>query len=112
AAGIAMGHISRMIDQDGELKPYIHFDLLMRVKARPGSEIMLQDLREVLYTLRDERGFKIRMVTYDSFQSQSSVQILRKRKFKTDILSVDKEKAPTRTCGTPSTRRGSGSRPT
>lgn len=94
AAGIAMGHISRMIDQDGELKPYIHFDLLMRVKARPGSEIMLQDLREVLYTLRDERGFKIRMVTYDSFQSQSSVQILRKRKFKTEILSVDKEKAP------------------
>lgn len=94
AAGIAMGHISRMVDQDGELKPYIHLDLLMRVKAKPGSEIMLQDLREVLYTLRDERGFKISRVTFDSFQSQSSVQILRKRRFKTDILSVDKEKAP------------------
>lgn len=94
AAGIAMGHISKMIDQDGETKPYIHFDLLMRIKAKPGSEIMLQDLREVLYELRDNRGFKISKVTFDSFQSQSSVQILRKRRFRTDILSVDKDKMP------------------
>lgn len=94
AAGIAMGHISRMVEQDGELKPYIHFDMLLRMKAPPGGEIMLQDLRQVLYTLRDDRGFKINSVTFDSFQSQSSVQILRKRRFKTDILSVDKDKMP------------------
>lgn len=94
AAGIAMGHISRMVDQDGEMKPYIHFDLLMRIKAPPGGEIMLQDLRQVLYDLRDDRGFKVSQVTFDSFQSQSSVQILRKRRFKTEILSVDKDKMP------------------
>ena len=94
AAAIAMGHISKMVDQDGELKPYIHFDLLMRIKARPGDEIMLQDLRQYLYELRDDRGFRISKVTFDSFQSQASIQVLRKRRFKTEVLSVDKDKMP------------------
>jgi hypothetical protein len=93
AMGIAMGHILKTVELDDEEKPYIVFDFLMRIRATPGSEIFLSDMRKVIYDAT-ERGFKIREVTFDGFQSQDTMQQLKKRRYKVDKVSVDREKLP------------------
>lgn len=94
AAGFAMGHVSRLIDIEGEEKPYITIDCLMRFRAAPGQEIMIGDIRQVLYELKYERGFRIASVTMDGFQSKDTEQQFRKRKIAADYLSIDKNKGP------------------
>lgn len=94
ALGLAMGHVEAVKEVDGELKPYIVFDMLYRVKAAAGTEIMLQDIRHLLYDLRDDRKFKIRTVTMDGFQSTDTMQQLNRRRFHADYLSVDRNKNP------------------
>lgn len=94
ALGMAMGYVDHIVEEDGEKKPYIIFDFLARVRAAPGTEIMLSDIRRVIYELRDDRGFRVYSVSYDGFESTDSVQQLRKRKFNTDKLSMDKSTLP------------------
>jgi hypothetical protein len=94
ALGLAMGHVSHLVEVDGEEKPFIVFDFMLRMKAAPGTEIMLQDARRYIYDLKEELGFRIGKVTMDGFQSTEMKQQLRKRRFTTDYLSVDKSKLP------------------
>lgn len=94
ALGMAMGHVKELIHIDGEDKPYIVFDFLMRMKATPGTEIMLSDVRRVIYDLRDEYRFKLKKVTMDGFESTDTLQQLSKRRFETEKLSCDKSKLP------------------
>jgi hypothetical protein len=94
ALGLAMAHIEELVEIDGELKPYIVFDCLVRVKAMPGTEIMLSDIRRIIYDLKEEHGFRIIDVTLDGFQSTDTIQMLRKRRFRADYLSVDKSTLP------------------
>jgi hypothetical protein len=94
AAGIAMGHVAEIVEIDDEEKPYIVFDCLMRIKAPAGSEIMLSELRQYIYTLKYDLRFRIMSVTMDGFQSTDTQQQLRKRKFAVDMLSVDKSTLP------------------
>jgi hypothetical protein len=94
ALGLAMGHVSHLVEIDGESKPYIVFDFLARIKAMPGTEIMLSDVRQIIYRLRDDMNFRLKNVTMDGFQSTDTMQQLRKRKFFVDYLSVDKSKLP------------------
>jgi hypothetical protein len=89
AVGFATGHVDKIVRINGELKPYIVIDLAIRVRARPGQQIMFSDLRNYLYDLRDERGFNIKYVSLDGFQSQDMIQQLRKRRFWVDKFSVD-----------------------
>lgn len=94
AMGIAVAHIPGIVEVDGEEKPLIVFDALMRIHAPSGSEIMLSDMRRILYRLRDDLGFELKLVTFDGFQSTDSIQLLRKSRIMTDYLSVDKSKQP------------------
>jgi len=94
ALGLAMGHVAEVVDLDGEMKPYIVFDFLMRIKAAPGTEILLQEVRRIIYHIRDDLGFKIACVSMDGFQSTETKQQLRKRKFRTEYVSVDRSKLP------------------
>lgn len=94
ALGFAMGHIDNLIEIDDEKKPYIIIDCLIRIKAMPGTEIMLSDVRRVIYELRDERKFRLVSVSMDGFQSTDTQQQLRKKRFKVDYLSVDKSTLP------------------
>lgn len=94
ALGLAMGHVAEVVEQDGELKPYIVFDFLLRMKAAPGTEIFLQDVRHMIYDLKDEMGFKIKTISMDGFQSTEMKQQLRKRRFHTEYVSVDKSRLP------------------
>ena len=94
ALGLAMGHVRSMCTIEGEDKPYIVFDLLLRIKASAGNEIIFGDVRRIIYDLRDNRRFKIKEVTLDGFQSQDTIQQLRKKRYKADYLSIDKQKLP------------------
>jgi hypothetical protein len=60
----------------------------------PGREIILGDIRKIIYHLRDDLGFKIKKVTLDGFQSTDTIQQLNKRRFDADYLSVDRNMLP------------------
>jgi len=94
ALGIAVGHIHELKEVDDELKPVIVFDCLIRIRPLPGEEILLSDMREILYRLKDTRNFNIKQVTLDGFQSSDTLQQLNKKKFNATYLSVDKELLP------------------
>lgn len=94
ACGIAMGYVDSIVEIDEEKKPYIVFDFLMRIHAMPGTEIMLSEVRQIIYTLRDDLRFRLKTVTLDGFQSTDTMQQLRKKKFTVDYLSVDKNTLP------------------
>jgi hypothetical protein len=91
ALGLAMGHVPRLITVDGENKPFIMIDLLLRIKANPGQEIILGDVRRIIYELIDERRFRIVKVTTDGFESTDFRQQLNKRRIPTDKVSMDKD---------------------
>lgn len=94
ALGIAMGHVRETVEIDGELKPFIVFDCLIRIKAAPGTEIILGDVRQLVYHLSDDLNFKIKTITMDGFQSTDTLQQFRKKHFQADYLSVDRQKLP------------------
>lgn len=94
AAGIAIGHVSHLVDREEEVnKPYFVIDAIVRVRAAQGSEVMLSDLRNYVYDF-DRRGFRIKHVTMDGFQSVDTQQQLKKRKYNVQYLSIDRSKLP------------------
>jgi hypothetical protein len=94
ALGLAMGHVPEVVDVDGELKPFICIDLLMRFKAAPGTEIFLGDIRRIIYDLKDRRGFNIVTLTTDGFQSTDFRQQIERKRIHTDQVSTDKTTLP------------------
>lgn len=94
ALGFAMGHVRELKEVDGDLLPYIVFDFVMRVKPVPGRQIILSDVRQIVYHLRDDLGFKIKMVTLDGFESTDTMQMLAKRRINSGYLSIDRDKLP------------------
>ena len=95
ALGFAMGHVSHMTTtDDGELKPYIIIDCLVRIQAPSGQEIFIGDIRRLIYALKDDRKFKIKRVTMDGFQSTDTRQQLIRRRIDAEHVSVDKNLTP------------------
>jgi hypothetical protein len=72
-----------------EMMPMIHIDAILEVKPPKGGEILFWKIREVLNKLR-ELGVNMRWVTFDSFQSKDSQQILRQTGFTTGERSMDR----------------------
>ena len=89
-----MGHVPEVVDVDGELKPFICIDLVMRFKAAPGTEIFLGDIRRIIYDLKDKRGFNIVTLTTDGFQSTDFRQQIERKRIHTDQVSTDKTTLP------------------
>ena len=71
-----------------ETRPLIRVDLALQIIAPPKGEIRIAAVRELLYRLRD-LGMQFQMVSYDSFASEESLQILRQEGFVAENLSVD-----------------------
>jgi hypothetical protein len=93
ALGISMGYVDHWVEIEGDSKPYIVIDCIYRVRAVPGTEILLSDIRGVVYELA-RRGFKILDVTLDGFQSKETQQALSKRRYRTTYLSIDRKTLP------------------
>ena len=101
AVGISMCYASHFVErQHVEVEafgnrttnvrlPFIKFDFVGRVKAAKGEEILLSEIREIIYTIQ-RMGFYIGLITFDGFQSVDSIQILRNQGFKVGRLSIDR----------------------
>lgn len=92
AAGIVIGHVDSLVENDqGELKPFIVIDVIIRLKAPAGGEVQISDLRRFIYELV-ARGVRIYKVTLDGFQSTDTMQQFRKKRIRADLQSMDKTK--------------------
>ena len=94
AAGIAMGKFGgwverRSVEGKMEKRPRIIIDFMLRITAGPRDEIRFEDVRQIVYRLKDI-GYNIRKVTFDGWQSVDSVQTLRSAGINADFFSVDR----------------------
>jgi hypothetical protein len=102
ACGIAVGHVAGVksikrfsVDKDGidapyEILPIIAIDFVLRVIPPPNGEIDFSSVRHLITQMRDTHKLPIRWLTMDGFQSADSKQIMAKKGFATDYLSVEK----------------------
>jgi hypothetical protein len=93
SAGFACGHVSDfMLVNRGDYKealPVIRFDMLLEIRPPPGGEIVYDKIRSIIYTLRDKLGLPVKWVSFDTFQSTDSMQMLAVNGFVTGYQSVD-----------------------
>lgn len=101
ACGISMCHApyfvtrTKKIFDDGQARietfhlPFVRFDFIGRIKATMGDEIILSNIREIIYDIAS-RGFYLNLISYDGFQSVESMQILRSQGYKVARLSIDR----------------------
>lgn len=97
SAGVAMGYCPEfvMIERGDvkEILPFIHIDFALECAPPRGDEIPFFKIRELLYRIRD-RGVNVKWVSFDSYQSKDSQQIMRQRGFMTGEQSIDRTNVP------------------
>jgi hypothetical protein len=67
----------------------VRIELMAQIKAPEGGEVQFSDVRQLLYSMI-ERGFKIKKVTFDGWQSADSIQILERKGIEADVRSIDR----------------------
>lgn len=107
SAGLAIGHLAgtKTINRTNpltgavtpEVLPVIAYDLILRITPPLNGEIDFSKIREILYSLRDNFGLPIKIITTDGFQSVDFRQILAKKGFQSDYVSVDRTTQPYKT---------------
>lgn len=107
SAGLAVGHIAgtRTMERYNpttgertvEVLPVIAYDCILRILPPRDGQIDFAKIRRIIYSLRDDHGLPIKVVTTDGFQSVDFKQILAKKGFSTDYLSLDRTTQPYRT---------------
>ena len=91
SAGLTIAHAQEFKESaSGDIMPVIAVDAMLEVRPPPNGEISFAKLRYILITLRDA-GLPIRWVSFDSFQSADSMQLLRARNFTVDKVSSDRD---------------------
>jgi len=102
AVGFCMGHISDWKDvvrrsESGEVyqerAPVLYVDLILQIVPPVGDEIILGDLRRMVYELSDH-GYMITYITLDTWQSVEALQQLKAKGFYAEHLSVDTKMDP------------------
>jgi hypothetical protein len=98
SAGVAVGWVSgftrvRRGPEHVEVLPVLEYDLVLEVKPPRNGEIEFENIRRLFYRLR-EAGMNLKWITFDTFQSRDSVQILRQKNFRSDLVSVDTDFVP------------------
>jgi len=95
SAGVCIGYVSEFVDVNRggvvETLPMIIIDAVLEVRPPRGGEIKFFKIRELFYKLR-EAGLPIKWITYDSYQSVDSIQLLYNQGFKTGNISLDKDR--------------------
>ena len=98
SAGVTIGYVDRFIEMDRgmgqtETLPFIKILGVLEVKPPPGQEIRFSKVRELFYRLR-QSGLPLKWISYDSYQSIDSLQILRGEGFQTGLASMDRTRMP------------------
>ncbi len=98
SAGIAIGHcpgFAKVVRSGIEfLLPRIVLDGVLEVRPPRGDEIQFDQIRNVFFVLRDKCKMNLQWISYDSWQSVDSVQLLRQKGFVTGTRSIDKDMLP------------------
>jgi hypothetical protein len=111
-AGIALAHVQKyetyekiLAGPEGEdvpfldRRPVIKVDFVLAFEAdislKPAREIQIRWARQLAFELV-QRGFTIKQMTYDGFQSEDSMQILRSRGIDSKKVSTDANIEPYR----------------
>jgi len=74
--------------------PFVFVDFFCRIKAPKLDEISFEKVRQFIVWLRDNAGYNIVRVSYDSWQSVHSIQLLQENGFEVETISVDKTDEP------------------
>jgi len=74
--------------------PFVFVDFVCRIKAPKMDEISFEKVRQFLVWLRDNVGYPVVRISYDSWQSIHSIQLLQENGFETETISVDKTDEP------------------
>lgn len=101
ALGFCMAHVSgfkdvvRRTDRGEHLEraPIYTVDLMLRVVPPPGDEIILGDVRGLIYDL-SANGYVITSITTDSYQSTDMIQQLNQKGYNSRVVSVDTSVEP------------------
>jgi hypothetical protein len=94
SAGVAIGYVPEFIENDrGEMLHQINIDGVLEVRPPRGGEIKFWKIRDLFYKLR-ENGLNIQWITFDTYQSVDSLQLLHNQGFTTGNASMDKTRAP------------------
>lgn len=100
--GFCMAHIADWVDvrrrtEDGDVyqerAPIYHVDVVLQIIPPVGDEIILGDIRRLVYQLADH-GYIITGVTMDTWQSVDALQQLKAKGFNAEHLSVDTQMDP------------------
>lgn len=76
-----------------ELLPDIWIDGALEIKPPKGGEILFWKVREVIYAMK-KLGMNVKWVTFDTFQSTDSMQLLRQAGYIVGVQSMDTTTAP------------------
>lgn len=89
SAGVSCGFVKRFVQtEDGLMMPELHYDFQLRVRPPPNKEIQFHRVRSLIQRLKSE-GLGVKWVSFDTFQSADSIQLLRIAGFSTGRLSMD-----------------------
>jgi hypothetical protein len=98
SAGVAVGFVEgftrvQRSDATSEMMPVINLDLILEVKPPRNGEIQFDSIRTLFYKLR-ECGMNLKWISYDTYQSTDSTQVLRQKGFITGTYSMDTSATP------------------
>jgi hypothetical protein len=98
AAGFAIGYVKEFLKVDEApgvpvMLPHVVLDCTLRIKPPPAGEIQFAEIRKLIFGLRD-KGLNIQFVSFDSWQSADSRQILQQKGMQTGVISMDVNTQP------------------
>lgn len=93
SAGVSMGHVPGFVDVNRgdhvETLPIVQFDMILEVRPPRGGEIEFENIRKLIYSLRDKLHIPVKWVSFDQYQSRDSMQIMHQNGFMTGYRSMD-----------------------
>lgn len=103
ATGIAVAHVHGFKDMERadrssgdtfiERAPIVKVDFCLRIVPPPGDEIILSDVRVLIYDLA-KHGMHVLYVSMDAWQSAEALQQLRQNGYRSEVVSVDRTTVP------------------
>jgi hypothetical protein len=97
SAGVAVGWVEGFTEvkhgEHTELMPKINFDFILEVKPPRNGEIEFESIRRLFYKLT-ELGMNLKWISFDTYQSRDSMQLLRQKGYVTGTQSMDVDSTP------------------
>ena len=93
SAGVSIGHVPgfRHMNRGDYVKtlPIIQFDMILEVRPPRGGEIEFENIRKLIYTLRNSMKVPIKWISFDQYQSRNLMQIMHQQGFMVGYQSMD-----------------------